>query len=395
MINDVLFIKNAKIISKGIICTKDIKVSEGKTELISEGIKTSENASVIDADGSYLCSGFIDIHVHGGGGSDFMDATENDFEKIANFHLKHGTTSMLATTTTSSEEELLDVLACMERYKKTQHTGAQVLGLHLEGPFINEQQKGAQDSKFIKKPDKDYINKILNASSHIKRISAAPEVDKNWIIATACKQNNISLSAGHTSCSAAEAIKAYNEGYNSVTHFYSSMNSVIRKNCFRVAGLVEAAYLTDGMTVEVIADGCHLPKELLQLIYKIKGAHNIALITDCSAAAGSQSINAKIGSRNNGMPVVVKDGVAFLEDMSSFAGSIATADKLFNTMFNSTNAGLENCIKMLTETPSKILEIDDKKGFVREGYDADFVIFDLTNNKMAIKNVIVNGKIVI
>lgn len=391
-----LYIKNARIVlSDRVTDEYSVWVCDGHIKLCASRDTAPAGARAIDANGSYLCAGFIDIHVHGGNGSDFMDATPADFANIAAYHASHGTTAMLATTTTSAEDELFAALDCFEQYQKAPQEGAALLGIHLEGPFFNAEQKGAQDDRYLKKPTADYIEKLFYKSAHIKKISAAPELDENWILADACRKRDIVLSCGHTSCTAAQAQEAFMQGYTCVTHLYSGMNGVIRKNCYRIAGLVEAAYLLDDMYVEVIADGRHLPKELLQLICKVKGADRIALVTDCSAASGITKTGAKIGSRKNGLDVVVRDGVAFLPDFTSFAGSVVTCDKMLYNMLHLTGMSLPDCVKTLTETPARILGYSRTKGRIADGYDADMVLWDITSDFVDIKSVIVNGREII
>lgn len=287
---DTLLIKNVNIVGENeILSDSDIRVREGKIAEIGRGLFPEPGETVADFGGCYAAPGFIDMHVHGGNGSDFMDATEADFENIASFHAAHGTTSMLATTLAAADEELLDALHCFNGYVERPHAGANLLGLHLEGPYFSYEQRGAQDPKYLLCPTKSHYRKFMDASPHIKRWSAAPELEGTAEFAAECRNRGILLSAAHSSCTAAEALEALREGFGLITHFYSGMNGVIRRNSFRIAGLVEAGYLYDGFRVELIADGCHLPAELLSLVLKVKGEKNIALITDCTSAAGLTS----------------------------------------------------------------------------------------------------------
>jgi N-acetylglucosamine-6-phosphate deacetylase len=387
------YVINAQILTdSGVIHDGGVRISGSKIDAVFQGLEVPKEAEVIDAGGSYLCPGFIDLHVHGGNGSDFMDATEEDFGNIAVFHAAHGTTSMLATTLTSSEEELEKAINCFNHYKEKERGGAQLLGLHLEGPYFNREQKGAQDERFLRPPTPEHYGKILGLSPYIRRVSAAPELDEGWGLADYCARRDIILSAGHSSCTTRQAQEAFEKGYRLITHFYSGMNGVTRRNCFRVGGLVEAGYLVDDMKVEIIADGCHLPPELLELIYKIKSADNIALVTDCTSAAGMAADKAVLGSRKIGQPVIVKDGVAYLPDMTAFAGSIATADRLLETMLNNTSAGLIDAVKMLTATPARILGLEKSKGYIQKGCDADLVLFDYKDNKVIIRDVFIGGR---
>lgn len=390
---DTLLIKNVNIVGENeILSDSDIRVREGKIAEIGRGLFPEPGETVADFGGCYAAPGFIDIHVHGGNGSDFMDATEADFENIASFHAAHGTTSMLATTLAAADEELLDALHCFNGYVERPHAGANLLGLHLEGPYFSYEQRGAQDPKYLLCPTKSHYRKFMDASPHIKRWSAAPELEGTAEFAAECRNRGILLSAAHSSCTAAEALEALREGFGLITHFYSGMNGVIRRNSFRIAGLVEAGYLYDGFRVELIADGCHLPAELLSLVLKVKGEKNIALITDCTSAAGLTSPPYIIGSRKNGQPVVVEQGVAFLPDRNSFAGSVATTDRLLETMLALTPATIPQAVRMLSLTPAEILGIADSKGRIAAGWDADLVLFDRMEGKIQIRSVYVGGK---
>jgi len=383
---------NANIITETkILNNYSVKIFNGKITQVAHKIASTPKDTVIDAGGKYLSSGFIDIHVHGGGGSDFMDATQEDFNKILTFHVAHGTTGMLATTLTSSDEELFDTINCYNTYVSHSYKGSRLLGLHLEGPYFSHGQRGAQDPKYLQNPHPLHYNKILDQTSQIKRWSAAPELEGTRELAFKCRERDIIMSMAHTDCTAKEAFDAYQSGYELITHFYSCMNSVIRKDCYRIAGLIEAGYLIDGLKVEIIADGSHLPPELLKLIFKIKGTDNICLVTDCSSAGGLEGVKGKIGSRKNGQPIIIKNGVAFLEDMSGFAGSIATTDILLETMLNHSGATLCQAVQMLTTTPAKILGLQNSKGKIAKGYDADIVVFDYKDKKVKVTKVFVEG----
>ncbi len=198
-------------------------------------------------------------------------------------------------------------------------------------------------------------------------------------------------SVAHSDATTAEVLKAYENGVSILTHFYSAMSTVTRKNAYRVGGVVEAGYLIDDLFVEVIADGRHLPDELLKLIYKIKGADKICLVTDSMRAAGMPDGDYVLGNREHGMDVIVEDGVAKLTDRSAFAGSVATADRLVRTFMSSTGAPLHEVIKMMTYNPAKIMGIENKTGSIAVGKDADLILFD---DNIEIRDIILRGSIV-
>lgn len=386
-----LKIFNGKIITpNGIMENGSILISGKKIVAIQKNIE-SENVITIDAKGNYVAPGFIDIHVHGGGGHDFMDGNENSFLKIAELHARYGTTSMLPTTLTSSKEELLQTLAMYESANKKNTNGAQFLGMHLEGPYISMNQCGAQDARYIRNPDADEYREIISSTSSIRRWSSAPELKGSIELGRFLKSKNILPAIAHTDAVYEEVLDAFNNGYTLITHLYSAMTGVTRRNAYRYAGVIESAYLIDDMDVEIIADGVHLPSPLLKLVYKIKGADRIALITDAMRAAGMPEGESVLGSLHNGLKVIVEDGVAKLPDRSSFAGSVATANRLLKTMVQMAEVPLMDAVKMLTATPARIMNVLDEKGELVAGKDADIVIFD---DNYQVQKTIVQGKIV-
>ena len=387
-----LKIVNARIVTpQTIIDNGSILVTGEKITAINEGNIEADDAITIDAKGQYVSAGFIDIHVHGGGGHDFMDGNETAFLKIAELHAQYGTTSMLPTTLTSSKEELLQTLAIYESANKKNTNGAQFLGMHLEGPYLSMNQRGAQDARYIRNPDPGEYREIIASSSCIKRWSSAPELNGSIELGRFLKSKNILPAIAHTDAIYEEVLEAFNNGYTLITHLYSAMTGVTRRNAYRYAGVIESAYLIDEMDVEIIADGVHLPAPLLKLVYKIKGPGRIALITDAMRAAGMPEGESILGSLHNGLKVIVEDGVAKLPDRSSFAGSVATTNRLLRTMVQMADVPIHDAVKMITSTPARILNVSDEKGELVAGKDADIVIFD---DDFQIQKTIVRGKVV-
>jgi len=387
-----LKIFNGKIITPSrIIQEGTIVVNDQTIEYVGEKNTEVPDALEIDAKGNFISPGFIDIHVHGGGGHDFMDGTEIAFLKIAELHAKYGTTSMLPTTLSASREELLNTLSAYETAHKKNVDGAQFLGLHLEGPYFAMTQRGAQDPRYIRDPDPEEYREIVSRSPYIKRWSAAPELKGAIEFGRYMKANGILPAIAHTDAIYEDVIVAFEAGYTLATHLYSAMSGVTRRNAYRYAGVIESAFIIDEMDVEIIADGIHLPPPLLKLVYKIKGADRTALITDAMRAAGMPPGESVLGSLHNGLKVIVEDGVAKLPDRSSFAGSVATADRLIRSMVFLADIPLPESIRMITSTPARILGVSDKKGSLAAGKDADLVIFD---KNIRIEKTIIKGKIV-
>lgn len=343
---------------------------------LSSELALTGNDRVIDACGNYISPGFIDIHTHGGGGHDFMDGTVEAYLGAARMHATHGTTAMLPTTLSATAEEMLTSFELYREANKQNRGGAQFIGLHLEGPYFSVHQRGAQDPKYIRNPDPEEYNRILDATDDIRRWSLAPELPGALEFAKLLVGRGILPSIAHSNAVYEEVLDAYEVGFTHVTHLYSGMSSVTRRNAYRFAGVVEAAYLIDGMDVEVIADGVHLPKPLLQFVYKFKGVDRTALCTDSMRGAGMPDGEYLLGSLGKGQTVIKEDGVAKLLDRSAFAGSVATTDRLVRTMVQVAGVPLVDAVKMMTLTPARIVGVDHRKGSVEPGKDADLLIFD-------------------
>ena len=375
-----------RILAEGVVCIENGKLCE-----VSEQPVEFPDAEVIDAGGHYVSPGFIDLHTHGADNCDFMDGTVEAFLKIAEAQARNGTTGLYATTVASTNEELYRTYD-VYRQAKAQHVGgAAFLGFHLEGPYFAMSQKGAQDATYIRSPHPDDYLEILANTGDIARWSVAPELEGSKAFAETLMARGILPAIAHSAATYEEVVAAYDWGFRHVTHLFSATSGITRRHCYRHGGVNEAAYLIDGMTAEIIADGVHLPECLLKLIYKIKGPGKIALITDSIRAAGMTEGTSRIGSLTGGQEVIIEDGVAKMPDRTCFAGSIATTDRLVRTMLRLAGTPLPETIQMLTSTPARIMGIDRSKGSLAKGKDADVIIFD---RDIHIRMTMVNGKIV-
>ena len=386
--SSVLF-RGGKIITATGIFEGEVLTKDGVICEVSLGGKVSGEAEqVINLEGKYLSPGFIDVHTHGAGGADFMDRTAGSMEQACKMHLKHGTTSIVPTTLTSTKENLLDFLRFFNTVELKRDAMPEILGLHLEGPYFAESQKGAQDPKYLRNPDPEEYMEALSCTDRIIRWSFAVELPGADEFLIALREHHIISSLAHSDADCSQVMSAYENGISALTHFYSCMTGVVRKNAYRVAGAIEAGYLLDDLYVEAIADGCHLPDHLLSLIYKIKGADRICLVTDSMRAAGLPDGEYLLGSLDGGQKCIVEDGVAKLPDRSAFAGSVATMDRLVRTFRKLTEAPLYEVVKMASLTPAKLLGIADRKGSIAIGKDADLLVFD---ENIQIETIMVRG----
>lgn len=380
-------IKNVKIVTKAsVIDNGYCTFSNGIIDYV--GTEEIQADQVLDGKGNYLLPGFIDVHCHGAKGFEFIDANVEQIQEICKFHLNNGTTTLLATTLTASQKQTEMALQNIEKYIRNNLEG-NLIGVHLEGPCLNSKQSGAQDTKFMRLPKELNLVDLKRKYPFIYKVSVAPELDGGMKIGEQGEKLGIIMSIAHTEADFKTVQKAVKNGYKSITHLYSGMNGVTRKNLFRVAGAVEAGLYLDDICVEIIADGKHLPNELLKFIYKIKGADKICLITDATRATGlNDGTISRIGCAENSLSIIVEDGVAKLLDRSSFAGSVATFDKLYKTMLGAVDGNVVELAKMCSTTPARELNLTDR-GEISVGKRADVL---LINNCAEIEKIYIKGK---
>lgn len=348
-----------------------------------------EHTSVIDCEGNYLSPGFIDTHCHGGGGADFMDGTVDDIFTVCRAHLKHGTTAICPTTLTCSDEELFDFFTSYEQALTCQDHMPHLLGIHLEGPYFSSEQAGAQPTEYLKVPTPEHYQKILQrGENYIVKWSIAPELPGAMELGDQLAARGIIALMGHSNAKFDIAETAMKHGYSQLTHFYSSMSTITREAGHRKLGLIEAGYLFDALNIEIIADGIHLPPELLKLIVKCKNHDQICLVTDSMRGADMPDGPSLLGSKAHGVPVIIQNGIANMPSFDSFAGSVATTDRLVRVMTQKAGLPIWEAVKMASLNPAAFLKMDDIYGSIAPGKTADLLIF---NDDIQISAVYVSG----
>ena len=319
----------------------------------------------------FLAPGFIDIHCHGGDGFEFIDGTAEAVARCCRVHYLHGTRILYPTLSAADFSTLEKALTVLEKEKDRQQM---ILpGAHLEGPYLAPEMCGAQDTAVIHPPKREEYTELVNRfGSLIKRWTYAPELDTDNEFLRFLTKNAITASMGHSAAAYDTVLSAFEEGCRLVTHLYSCTSTVTRHGGFRKLGIIESSFLLKDMFVEAIGDGCHLPPELLTMIFQIKGSDHICLISDAIRFAGKKHCRGSFSSGN--VSYLIEDGVAKLANRSAFAGSIVTADVILKRVVS---AGIDLCsaVNMLTAVPAKIMNLS-KYGKIADGMHAVFTIFD-------------------
>lgn len=369
-----IWIGNGRLVLPDAVVPEGSVLLEGR-KIAAVNVPCPPDARRVDVGGGYIMAGFVDLHVHGGGDADFMDEDPTAFSTIAKAHCAHGTTALCPTTMTCPDELLEKTVDLFVDADKEPEDGAELLGLHLEGPYFSAASKGAQPISRQRIPQREDLERILKrAKGTILRWDAAPELPNMELFARVMRENGVLTSLAHSAATAGEAMQAFDWGFSHVTHFYNACTTFHKKNGIVYSGTVEATYLRDDVTIELIGDGCHIPKESMLLALKIKGADKIALITDAMRAAGVNCQRSVLGARSTGVPVIIKDDVAQLTDLSSYAGSIATMDRCLRTAHVRYGIPLPQVSRMLSLTPARIIGVCDRKGSLEAGKDADVVV---------------------
>ena len=370
---DHLFV-NARVLLPEGTADRAVLVRGGTIERVADHIDPPAGTRVIDARGRYLSPGFVDIHVHGGGGSGCMDGAPEDVIAIANAHARFGTTTLLPTTWAAPIADQLAAAECVRRAMRMPCL-AEIAGIHMEGPFLSPKQSGAQQPGNLLVPAETDWQPLLGCADILRMMGAAPELPGAFALGDALAAKGIAVSAAHTDADIDTMRAAARHGFCDITHLYSCCSGFVRRNGYRVPGVIEAGLLLPEYTVQVIADGKHLPPDLLRLIWKCRGSDDIELITDALEFAASPLQEGMEYTQKNGMRVVYEDGVMKLPSRQAFAGSVATLSRCVKTMRDA-GVPLGEAVRMASWNPARRIGLEGRKGAIREGYDADLILFD-------------------
>jgi len=326
-----------------------------------------------DAGGRFITPGLIDIHTHGALGHVFNEGTDAVFAEITRENLRRGVTSLLMTIGPEGMDDLCTLLERCRAWLREPRDGAQVLGVHLESPYINPAQKGAMNEAYMRRPDDGTADRLLEFGDILRIFMLAPELPGALDLIARLARQGIIPAAGHTMAHDSHIAAAMQAGLRHVTHLWSAMSATVREGPWRKPGLVESALLFDGLTVEMISDGKHLPPTLMKLAYKCVGPDRLCAISDATSGAGLPD-GARF--RMHGMEYEVCDGVGMMLDRSAFAGSTTLLNHAIAVLIRDADIPLPEAVRMASLVPARIAGVDGRKGSIEAGKDADLAIFD-------------------
>ena len=357
-------------IENGSVLIKDNKILE-----VTNCDLAVEGAELVDAKGQFVIPGYVCLHAHGGGGHDFTECTEEAYRKIVETHMKHGATSIFPTMSSSTFEDIRKGASVCEKLMGEENSP--VLGLHLEGPYLTPKRASHEFGDKLCEPNPEDYKSLVESTHCIKRWDASPEVPGALDFARYLKSKGILASITHTEAEYKEVKEAFEAGFTHTAHFYNGMPGFHKCREYKYEGTVESVYLVDDMTIELIADGRHLPNTILNLAYKVKGVEKTCLVTAALAYAGADT------TQTNHPNIIIDDGVCKSADHENLVGSIATMDVLVKNMVKA-GVQLEHVLRMASETPARLMNVYDRKGSLEKGKDADVLIIDENQNVRAI-----------
>lgn len=386
-----MLIQNGNVVKLNGVEKCDIRVSGDKIVEIGARLSVRENEELFDASGKFVTAGFVDIHTHGGYGADFMDCTSEAFEKALSFHLDNGTTTVVPTSCTAPKAEIIGFLEFAKNYMQSEKkVGANVVGVHLEGPYLSVKNRGAQKLEELAVPTKDDYSYMLDYADVIKTVTISPELEGAAEMAEKLTEKGILVSGGHDDGIYPEFMPAIEKGVRHTTHLYCAMSELRFKDGVRNVGLREYTLTDDSVTAEIIADNKHIPPELARMIIRAKGVDKVCVVSDCLRCAGMPNDGKlyTLGSGETAQFIRVNDGVATLADGSKFAGSITCVRQMVKNLIGA-GIPVSDAVKMGTITPASIIGEEKTVGSLEVGKRADVCVL---SENFEIEKVILSGK---
>ena len=367
-------IVNGQVVFPDRVASGKAVLVKGRTILgVVEASAIPDGAEIVDASGRYVTPGLLDIHIHGAEGVSFNDARRQSFATIAAACGSRGITTILATTATATIENLVASLATVREWQRDPGPGSQILGAHVEGPYFSQEQRGAQDPKHIRNPDDGTVDDLLAYRDVIRMLTFAPELPGAIELTERLVSEGITAAMGHSSAIDSEVEEAVAAGASHAIHLWSGQSSTIRRGAWRKPGILEASLASDVLTGEIIADNKHLPPTLMKLAYKCLGPNRLCLVSDATSGAGlPEGSEFTMGQ----MSYVVEGGVGMMLDRSSFAGSTTLLNQMVSIAIEHAGVPIHEAVRMASLTPATVVGLDDRKGSIAPGKDADLVIFE-------------------
>ena len=388
-----LFTNGVLVLADRLLPGGEVIVGGERIEAVRESPRPAAGAEVIDLQGGYLVPGYVDLHVHGGAGADFMDGTADAFRTACQAHARHGTTSLLPTTTVARHEQHLAFLDVCRRLKREGTGGARVLGAHFYGPYFAPEARGCHPAAALRPPAQEEYQQYLAYADCITTATVAPELPGAREFVLACRQHGIRCNAGHTYATFDQMQDAFAWGVRHIDHLFCAMSDRARLRQTQTypmrGGVMEATLYLDGLTTEVIADGKHLQSELLLLAHKVKGPDRLALVTDCNRALDLPDGEYVFGPLDGGEPILRRDGVGVMPDGRALASGVVGMGECVRTFHGLTGVPLVEVVRMATLTPARIAGWDAEIGSIAPGKRADLLVLDAGLN---VRQVYVDGR---
>ena len=382
-------ITNARLILPDAIERGSLSIRNGRIQKVSKDAKPAAKSKGdrVDLRGGFLSPGFVDLHIHGALGRDTMEARLDAFREITDFHLKGGTTSLTLTTLSASQQDILTTLDAIAPIHNQSLGGSRIVGVHVEGPFINKARAGAQNPDYCRNPSAKEWGPILKYGTLITQMTLAPELPRANVLIKALRKNGSIASAGHTDATEKDLFPALKAGLNQSTHTFNAMSGLVKKGPYRMAGMLEFALAYDDISCELIADGQHVPPVLMRMLFNAKPRDQVVIITDATKGAGL-----KPGTKFEmyGIQARVTPTTAEVVDGRGLAGSTLTMIRAVQTAVEQAEIPLVDAVYMATLNPARQLGRDAEFGSLEKGKRADLVWFD---NRYRVRGVWLDGEL--